>query len=303
MNIAFLISAHNDPQHLERLIEALPEDAEFFVHIDAKADIQQFAHTILDERVHFISERYNIMWGSFGQVKYQMALIREALNAEIHFDYLFSISGLDYPLWSNDHIAQHLIENNGKEFLYATCLAEEGADNRLYREYRFFNTRSWRYGTLKSKFRVAIRHIVKALGFRKSLFIKCGGKEYKLYKGGSWWGITRALAEKVIDIYDNEHDFVKYFVTAFGPDETFIHTIAMNSEFSSQCTLIKGNNIRLEDLSPLTYIEYGHEIKVFTESDYETLLASGKMFCRKTITGKSDKLLDMIDKVRNSSSV
>ena len=33
MNIAYLISAHTDPQQLKRLIAALHPEAEYFVHI------------------------------------------------------------------------------------------------------------------------------------------------------------------------------------------------------------------------------------------------------------------------------
>jgi hypothetical protein len=54
----------------------------------------------------------------------------------------------------------------------------------------------------------------------------------------------------------------------------------------------------LEDYTPLTYIEYGKEIKVLTEADYDRILASGKMFCRKTVTGRSDKLMEKIDELR-----
>lgn len=298
MSIAFLISAHNDVEHLKRLIESLPKEAEYFVHVDKKTDIMPFRNNIVNHKVHFIDERYDIMWGSFMQVKYQMALIRAAMMYGRDFDYLFSISGLDYPLWSNDKIYQFVKDNKGREFLYATCLAtKDRAKTVLYREYRFLNNHSWKYGTLKSKFRVALRHIVKAIGIRKPLTVELDGKESPLYKGGSWWGISSALAKKVLAIYDNDEAFVHYFMTSFGPDETFVHTIAMNTEFSSQCTFLEDAD-ELEDLSPLTYIEYGKEIKVFTEQDYDTLMKSNKMFCRKTITGKSDKLLDMIDKTR-----
>ena len=296
MNIAYLISAHNDAPHLRRLIDALPREAEVFVHIDAKADIKPFLEAASLPNVHFIEQRYNIMWGSFMQVKYQMALIKSALSFEKSFDYLFSVSGLDYPLWNADKIMTYLRENNGKEFLWATCLTtKDEAETRLYREYRFLNNYCWPYGTLKSKFRVALRHIVSALGIHKPLMVSLHGKECPMYKGGSWWGISSALAHAVLDVYEHDTQFTAYFKNSFAPDETFIHTIAMNSEFARQCTLIN-NHSKLELLSPLTYIEYGDEIKVFTEKDYNTLMASDKMFCRKTVTGISDKLLDMIDK-------
>ncbi len=299
MKIAFLISAHNDAQHLKRLLAALPEEAHCFIHLDSKSDMSLFQDCADGKRVMFITERYDIMWGSFGQVRYQTALLRSALRSPEQFDYFFSISGLDYPLWSNRRIMEYVHENSHLESLYAICLADNPSLAHLYREYRFLNTHSWRYGTWKSRMRVALRHIVKALGFRKPLVIRSGNKEYKLYKGGSWWGITRGLAERVIETYDSEKNFVSYFVNAFGPDETFVHTVAMNSEYASRCTLLDANSENtLEALSPLTYIEYGKEIKVFTEDDYDTLMSSGKMFCRKVMSGKSDKLLDMIDENR-----
>ena len=35
--IAYIISAYKDAPHLSRLIKALDEDADFYVHIDRKA--------------------------------------------------------------------------------------------------------------------------------------------------------------------------------------------------------------------------------------------------------------------------
>jgi len=48
----------------------------------------------------------------------------------------------------------------------------------------------------------------------------------------------------------------------------------------------------------LTFIDYTNGIKIFTEEDFDMLIKSDKIFCRKTITGKSDRLMDMIDAYR-----
>lgn len=293
--IAYLISAHTDAPHLNRLIQALPSNAEFFIHVDVKADINTFKRCVTNSHAHFIEDRINVMWGSFGQVRYQMALIKAALAFPEPFDYLFSISGLDYPLWSNDKIMRYIDSAQGKNFLRATCLTNNKEDARLYREYRFLNTKPWKYGTIKSKFRVAIRKILTGMNIHKPLTVPLGNRRVPLYKGGSWWGITRELAQYALSIYEKHPEFTNYFKTSFGPDETFIHTIALNSKFAKYCKLIEGKELELEELSPLTYIEYGEEIKVFQEEDFKTLIDSGKMFCRKTKTGESDKLLDKID--------
>ena len=52
MKLAFLISAHTDPEHLKRLILSLPEDAVFVVHIDAKSDISAF--TIIHKTIEHV---------------------------------------------------------------------------------------------------------------------------------------------------------------------------------------------------------------------------------------------------------
>lgn len=306
MKIAFLISAHTDAEHLKRLIYALPNDAWYYIHVDKKADLDGFKKVVLDgtsfdsirKQYHicFLEERYNIMWGSFKQVRYQMALLKRALQDQP--DYLISISGLDYPLWSNERINTFLKAHQHENMLQAFCLADHPEHARLYQEYRFLNEHVWKYGSLGSKFRVSIRHIVKLLGFRKPLIVKGNNTRRKLYKGGSWWGINRELAKEVLLVWENEPSFCRYFHTAFGPDETFVHTIAFNSRFKDHCIEEDGTHVRLEDLSPLTYIEYTDEIKVFTATDYDKLITSGKMFCRKVITGKSDQLMDMIDEYR-----
>ena len=300
MKIAFLISAHTDPHQLFRLTERLPEDSEIFVHVDLKSDLQTFRSLITSPRVHFIKERYDVMWASMQQVRFQVALLKEALNFGTHFDYLFTLSGLDYPVWSNRRIKDYLEQHKGQELIQGICMEHQhGVDARQYQEYRFLNDYAWRYGTLKSKFRVSLRKISYALGIRKKLYISVDGQHYALYKGSDWWGITSELATYCLQFIDSHPDFVRYFKTSFCPSETIWQTIAFQSPFASRCILSEGTFTILKDYTPLTYIEYGQEMKVFTEKDYDAILASGKMFCRKTVTGKSDKLMDMIDEHRN----
>ena len=50
----------------------------------------------------------------------------------------------------------------------------------------------------------------------------------------------------------------------------------------------------------LHYLDYGEQIAVFTEKDYDKIIASGKLFLRKAVTGTSDALMDLLDKRRES---
>ena len=301
MKLAFLISAHTDAQHLLRLINCLPPDSDKYIHIDLKADIKAFSAVAAQDNVQIINERFNVMWGSFLQVNFQRALMRAALSSGIDYDYLISLSGLDYPLWNNERILRFFEQNKGREFIQGVRVKEQGKDTKLYQEYRFLNNHYWKYGSLKSKFRVAIRKIVYALGFRKPLIVKCDGICYDLYKGSDWWAITANLAKHFMGFYDTHPAFISYFKNSFSPNETIWQTIAFHSEFADKCILSVGKINKLEELTPLTYIEYGDDIKVFSEDDFDTLIKSDKMFCRKVVTGKSDKLMDMIDRYRELS--
>lgn len=302
MRFAFIISAHTDPVHLHRMIECLPQESIFIVHVDAKADLSLFTNLITDTRVYFIQERTDVMWGSIGVVEAQMKMIRKALelNRQKPIDYLISLSGLDYPLWSNQLIIDFFSRNPGKEYIVTLCMEGQGEAAQLYREHRPFNYKSWQYGSLGSKFRVALRKIIYAIGIRKSLHFKAQGKEYVLHKGSMWWAITPALATLALRYWDENTDYVRYFHDGFAPDETFIHTLTAHSEFASKAIRLKGKFKNLEGITPLTFIDYTNGIKVFTEDDFDLLQKSNKMFCRKTVTGTSDRLMDLIDAYRNT---
>ena len=131
------------------MTDALPASAEFFVHIDAKSDISTFQKVIDNPRVHFTKKRINVMWGSLGVVDSQMAAIEEALKSGKEYDYFISASGLDYPLWSNNKIENFLDTHKGTNFIYGVDMESQGDQSKLYRQYRFFNNKPWRYKTLK----------------------------------------------------------------------------------------------------------------------------------------------------------
>lgn len=65
MKIAYLIAAHTDPIQLGRLIRALeiPECTHFFVHIDAKKDLEVFKKEIPSPCVTYCKSRFNVSWG------------------------------------------------------------------------------------------------------------------------------------------------------------------------------------------------------------------------------------------------
>lgn len=301
MTLAFLISAHTDPEHLRRLILSLPSGSRFHVHIDRKADIAPFVRLLGENpSVTFLERRTDVVWGSINEVEYQMELLRSALDDSVRPDYLISMSGMDYPLWDNSRMERFFSEAAGREFLQGISMEGQGRHADIYAEYRLFGDRRLAPGSLGSRMRVAARKVLKAVGVKKPLTFRAGGRRYTLYKGAAWWAITPRLAAAALTAWDTDKALRRYFSTSFCPAETFLQTFAFSSsEFAPRCILSEGRYTSLAALTPLTYIDYNPVIKILTEEDFPALVASGKMFCRKTVTGRSDRLMDMIDARRD----
>lgn len=294
MKIAFLISAHTDAKQLHRLVDALPDGSQKYIHIDAKSNIQQFEQELATAQgVHFLKHRVNVVWGSFNEVEYQMELIREALTCTP--DYLITISGMDYPVWSKQRITDYLSSLNHRNILMGIRMMPDDRATRLYQEFRFMNTRPWKNGGAGSKMRVAIRKIIAAMRIKKPLYVACDGKRYDMYKGAAWWAITPELATEVLKQWDNNKELKRYFSTSFCPAETFVQTVAFNSEYKDKCMLVEGKYTTLAALTPMTFIDYNPTIKLLDETDYDRIVESGKMFCRKIVSGTSDKLVEMFN--------
>ena len=298
MNIAYLISAHTDAPPLKRLVEALHPDAHFFIHIDKKSGITPFTSLLQGDNVHFLPNRVNVRWGTILEVDYQMALIKAAIDFPVTFDRIFFLSGMDYPLWSNAHITKWLEKQGDREILSGIRMDTRlisRQQRRLYTHARPFFHFEGLSNKGNERLSIICRKLKALIGMRKHLFFKVGGQRWHLYKGAAWWCISERLATYIYQTYTNEPAIRHYFVDSFGQAETLIQTIAFNSpEWAPHCLLHEGKYPGLAALTPLHYILYEPVIKMMEESDYATLMASGKMFARKFISGKSDKLIEML---------
>lgn len=300
MNIAYLISAHTDAPQLKRLVEALHPDAHFFIHIDKKSDITPFTSLLQGDNIHFLTNRVNVRWGTILEVQYQMALIQAAVEYPVTFDRIFFLSGLDYPLWCPERITTWLEAQGEKEILSGICMDTEDINAQQHELYSLSRP-FFHLGLIgnKGNERLSIlgRKMKQGMGIRKRLCFKVDGKTWHLYKGSAWWCISQELAAYIYKMYKTKPAIRRYFTDSFGPAETLIQTIAFNSpEWASRCKLHQGEYPGLAALTPLHYIIYEPVIKVMDENDYVTLVTSERMFTRKVVSGKSDRLVKLLNK-------
>ncbi len=150
----------------------------------------------------------------------------------------------------------------------------------------------------------AISYRILASLLKRKDTISYNGNEWPIYYGSSWWALTY---ECVLNLWEiiNSKEFEHYFKYAYAPDELMIQTAFFNSQYAltGQLFPVTHKVKPLEALTPLHYIEYTSEIKIYKLKDIDKLLSSGKMFFRKAKTGISDSLLNHIDIIRSNNEV
>lgn len=298
--IAYILSAYKDAPHLAHLVTALDDSADFYIHIDLKADIHPFKE-LLGDKVTFIP-RHWVSWGGWEQVEYQKELLAAVLHSGIEYTRVVCLSGQDYPLWTNQEIHQYFDEHNETEFIVGMNLTHcAQADQRSkIVNYHFFRDLRWRNNWWKNKLIVASRNLIKGFPIRKQPTTLLENKKVDVFFGSDYWAITLPCARYIYEKLCTEKEMIHYFKTSFVPSELCIQTLVFNSSFGKQALSHEGDYPGLSGLTPLHYIDYGRAIKTLTIEELPVLQQSGKMFCRKVVSGASAKLIDEIDRIRNS---
>ena len=85
MRIAYLIIAHDQPDHLHRMVKALDCDGGgFYIHIDNKVELSAFRPEMLEkENVHFLRTRVDVQWMGFSLVEATLMLMQEAMRETV----------------------------------------------------------------------------------------------------------------------------------------------------------------------------------------------------------------------------
>ena len=242
---AYLIMAHTNFDQLQALIDLL-DDArnDIYLHIDKK--VQTLPTITAKHSGVFLTDRVNVVWGSYSQIQCEMTLFRAA--AEGHYQYYHLISGMDLPLKSQDDIHAFFREHNGKEFIAIDPAEKITKDFRPRTQYYHLLTDY--AGNGKSLFRKGLRFLDRTLvSLQKTLHIS--RKEIvTLYKGANWVSITDAMIHHVLS---QEKVIEKQFKFSYCADELFLQSVAMASPLRENIT---GKCLRAIDWTrgmPYTY--------------------------------------------------
>ncbi len=288
--IAYLVLAHADPKHFEKLVNAIDYRAKIFVHLDAKTDIKSFQTSPLPENLTFLPNRLSVSWGGISIVNATLRLIECALKSGGDFSHLVLLSGSDYPIKDNAFIYETFVSNPEHEFIKYVDMRQslhyiKHINQKWYKEPIFYTSN--RTFELSDK---AIRNVLNRISFSNSW-----DKSVIPYFGSQWWAFTPACAQYILNYIKVNNNYFKRSKNTFAPDEHFFHTIVGNSPFSVKSDGLQEYKGRGTWRMANFHLIHKTLSKWYTLNDLDEIISSDKLFVRKVNSLVSTPLIDLIN--------
>jgi hypothetical protein len=317
----YLILYHEQNKHLNNLISILGSN----VYVHPCKSIKSINPKIINN-ARVVSKRFYGNWGGFGIVEATIEGIRQILKENSNVTHITLLSGSDYPIKPINDYNKFLNSNINKSFLrYWKYFPFEMTDyNKIeihgqqsfdFQKLRitkyYFDAFGTRYSVppndsegyfefdrkllklkhyIKFKFKGFTNSYVKEL-FQLTKSLQLNYPRIiplrTIYGASQWWTLTKDHCEYIVNFHDNNPIIHNFFRHIMLPDETYIQSILLNSNYSKE---VINNNLR--------YIIFPEEIshpKILTDVDFEDINNSNAFFARKFDEIKSGSLIKRIN--------
>lgn len=279
MKHAYLIIAHNEFEHLQRLISALDDERnDIYVHIDRKVrNMPEISCRV--STLTILQNRIDVRWGHISQIKAEYALLRTAYDSKINYDYYHIISGTHYPLTTLPEIDNYFSDKKGMTVFAPVPWSLDEIKDKFGR-YHFFSDSVNRNNFKEFLWRLCLRVQGKYHIRNYSWF----------YEKCSQWV---SISKKDISIILNFEKHIKKLMNhTLCPDEVFIPTILHS------CGILY-----IIDKKLLFTNFLGASPKELDLSDYSLMIESNAIFARKFSSSHStltDKIAEHVTTKNNN---
>lgn len=289
MKIAVLIQCHKDPRQINKMLDGMRHpDFSFFLHVDRKSAIGP--ELLRGEDIVLLpdEERVEVCWSRLSQVDATLNLFKCA-RARGDYDLFWLCSGQDFPIKSPERIARWLEEHRENDFLELFPSRSSGLDrennydkrNAIYFPEWMLGRENWR--------RAAKRLYMEITGgygktFRFARRAPVDGLDF--YFGSSWICLTRRSLDWVMTYLDEHPEYHEFFKNCNCPDESFFHTLVMNSPYAEH---------RMDFLHYVEWPAGKSSPKVLTMADRQKLLDSDKLLARKFDREIDEQIMDFLE--------
>lgn len=279
---AYLILAHNEFGLLKKLICALDDERnDIFIHIDTKQSgysADELVACATKSNVKVISQ-VSVKWGDLSMVRAEYALLHTALDGGKEYDYVHLVSGVDIPLLNQDDMHAFFSANQGKEFIHFGGEALRPVEEARVKYYHFATGRRNILNRLITK---AESTVGKLLGINRI-------KGLDVQRGSQWFSITGDFAKHLLN---SEKFVLKQFNHTFIPDEFFVQTVFVNSDFKDNLYHKEFDDSKY---GCLRYTDWHRGSPyTFVSDDYDELVNCGCLFARKFSMQKDEAVCDRL---------
>jgi hypothetical protein len=232
-----------------------------------------------------------VHWGDFSQVEAILLLMKSALAAG-PFTRFVLLSGVDYPLWPTASINAFFAAQPSAEYINLVPMPSAAAGKPLAR----LTTYTLR-PTLSPLHRLTLRVLLKARIIPRVRDYQPALGALKPYGGSTWWALTRAACEYLVDYTERNPALVRFFKGTQYADETFLHTILGNSPLMANVR----RNLTYTDWSAggaspanmsARHVDYFRTKPQFGADD---VYGSGPMLFARKFSDSDDALLQAMD--------
>jgi len=256
--IAYFLLLHRYPEQFERMLKAIYNEKNIYlIHVDRNSgsDVKRYIETCTIDypNIHFLESK-GLLWGGYSLVDAELRGMKKLLQLSKDWTYYINLSGQDFPLRSQEEIAQFLSKNDGREFIKAVDQAQIRPET-MHRIRKYV----WEF-----------KHQIFET-FIKRKFIT----NVKPYIGNQWKIVTRSFCDYVCNDRSVQ-SYKNFYANTFIADEGFFQTVLMNSKFR--------HKLFNSDLRMIDWVDPGDRRlrpKIFTIGDFARLVNSNNLFARK----------------------
>ncbi|MEH7112171.1 beta-1,6-N-acetylglucosaminyltransferase [Neobacillus niacini] len=274
LRTAFIIQIHKNPEQVNKFITQLIAEgqADVFVHIDKKNYEKLHQDIFKSPNVRVLQYSINCEWGDISQVDTTILLLREVLASKNKYDFVCLRSGQD--LLVKDGFKDYLMNNKNKIFMNNRQMSDKDLGFMKINWPKITRKRYTTTHPIRIYRKLLLNFYSKGLNIYPN--INKWPKELSFYKGSQWFTVPFEVAKYIIEFLNENVWYYRFFENSLVPDESFFHTLIMNSHFKSN---VINNN--------LMFLKWGETLsgrnspQDLTSEDLNKIVDSNQYFARK----------------------
>ena len=246
INVGFVLLTHSNPAQIARLVRVL-NDLYDGPRIACHHDFGQCAldRGCFPNNVSFVEPHYPTFWGCFSIVPAARAAIRLILKSSKQPDWIYLLSGSDYPSEAPEKVVQFLSETSYDAFIDHRQISYHATASGFDEELNVtgFDRRSY----IELAYRRYCAVAVPRPSRKKPFAIPFGGRSYlrhplfrtmipgpfsdrfRCYAGEHWFTVNAKAASVLVNDTADSRRLLHHLRRRESPEECFHHSMLANS--------------------------------------------------------------------------